>query len=126
NRAFVLGQLPRNGAPPAFGSYDEWERFAERFQRLGVAGEYTTLWWDIRPHPRFGTLEIRMPDQPTALAQTGAFVALLQALVAPAARRLGSFDLLAALDPERCEADLQLDAGDPRAAAADLVARSVP
>src|ERR671937_1508969 len=81
NRALVLAQLPRHSAPPAFASFDDWERFAERFQRLGVAGEYTTLHWDIRPHPRFGTVEIRAPDQPTALATTGGFVALLQALV---------------------------------------------
>jgi carboxylate-amine ligase len=182
NRAIVLAQLPRSGAPPAFGSYDEWERFAERFQRLGVAGEYTTLWWDVRPHPRFGTLEIRAPDQPTALPTTGAFVALIQALaatvldepfragtaagradyaqnrwaaarfgpdadlvdprdpdrtekaselgrallelVAPAAARLGSSELLQALDPTTCEAELQLAAGDPRAATSDLVART--
>jgi glutamate---cysteine ligase / carboxylate-amine ligase len=82
NRALVLGQLPRSGAPPAFGSYEGWERFAERFQRLGVAGEYTTLWWDVRPHPRFGTLEVRAPDQPTSLRLTAAFVALIQALAA--------------------------------------------
>jgi glutamate---cysteine ligase / carboxylate-amine ligase len=82
NRALVLGQLPRSGAPPAFESYEAWERFAERFQRLGVAGEYTTLWWDIRPHPRFGTLEVRAPDQPTAVGLTAGFVALLQALAA--------------------------------------------
>jgi carboxylate-amine ligase len=47
-----------------------------------VTADYTRLWWDVRPHPRFGTLEVRMPDQPTALARTGAFVALLQALAA--------------------------------------------
>jgi glutamate---cysteine ligase / carboxylate-amine ligase len=184
NRAFVLAQLPRSGAPPAFASFDDWERFAERFQRLGVAGEYTTLWWDVRPHPRFGTVEVRAPDQPTAVERTGAFVALLQALVAtvleqpprvgtaesradyvqnrwaaarfgpeadlihpldpertekgwalgeellelvtPAAQRLGAAPVLAALDPRHCEADLQLAAGDPHAAAADIVERSLP
>jgi glutamate---cysteine ligase / carboxylate-amine ligase len=82
NRALVLAQLPRSGAPPAFGSYGEWERFAERFARLGVAAEYTAFWWDARPHPRFGTLEVRAPDQPTAIERTAAFVALIQALAA--------------------------------------------
>jgi carboxylate-amine ligase len=82
NRAEVLAQLPRSGAPPAFGSYEDWERFVERFVALGLADGYTRFWWDIRPHPAFGTLEIRMPDQPTALAATGALVALLQALCA--------------------------------------------
>ena len=79
-RAEVLAQLPRASAPPAFESYAEWEAFVERFERLGLADSYTRFWWDIRPHPRFGTLEVRAPDQPTAVGLTGAFAALLQAL----------------------------------------------
>jgi carboxylate-amine ligase len=70
NRAEVLAQLPRSGAPPAFESYGEWEAFVERFARLGIGADYTRFWWDVRPHPKFGTLEIRMPDQPTALEIT--------------------------------------------------------
>jgi carboxylate-amine ligase len=77
NRAEVLAQLPRSGAPPAFRSYAEWEAFVERFQRLGMAADYTRFWWDVRPHPRFGTLEIRMPDQPTALERSMMVVTLL-------------------------------------------------
>ena len=80
NRAEVLAQLPRSGAPPVFGSYEEWEHFVERFAGLGLADGYTRFWWDVRPHPMLGTLEVRMPDQPTRLEVTGAFVALLQAL----------------------------------------------
>ena len=80
NRAQVLAELPRHGAPPAFRSYADWEEFAERFIRLGLADDYTRFWWDIRPHPRFGTLEIRMPDQPTELGRTVGFVALLKGL----------------------------------------------
>ena len=77
NRAEVLAQLPRSGAPPAFRSYSEWEAFVERFERLGMAADYTRFWWDVRPHPRFGTLEIRMPDQPTAHERTAALVKIL-------------------------------------------------
>jgi carboxylate-amine ligase len=79
-RAEVLALLPRAAAPPAFGSYGEWEAFVERFVRIGLADGYTRFWWDIRPHPRFGTLEVRAPDQPTAVERTVAFAALLQAL----------------------------------------------
>ena len=79
-RAEVLGLLPRAAAPPVFASYADWESFVERFVRLGLADGYTRFWWDIRPHPRFGTLEIRAPDQPTAVERTAAFAALLQAL----------------------------------------------
>ena len=55
------------GAPPAFGSYDAWEAWVERLVALGVMEDYTRIWWDVRPHPRFGTLEIRIADQPTSL-----------------------------------------------------------
>ena len=82
NRAEILAQLPRSGAPPVFGSIDGWERFVGRFVAAGLADDYTRFWWDVRPHPRFGTLEVRMPDQPTALDNSLAFVALLQTLCA--------------------------------------------
>jgi carboxylate-amine ligase len=80
SRSEVLAQLPRAAAPPQFGCYGEWEGFVERFVALGLADGYTRFWWDARPHPKFGTLEIRIPDQPTAVELTAAFVALLQAL----------------------------------------------
>jgi len=83
-RAELLALLPRSGAPPLFGSYGEWERFAERLVELGLADRYTRIWWDVRPHPTFGTLEVRAPDQPTRLEVTVAFAALVQALVATA------------------------------------------
>jgi carboxylate-amine ligase len=83
-RAEILSLLPRACAPPVFESYAAWERFAEALVRLGLADEITRIWWDVRPHPRFGTLELRMPDQPTRLETTVAFAALLQALVAAA------------------------------------------
>src|SRR4051812_19195901 len=86
NRAEVLAQLPRSGAPPAFRDLAGWEAFVERLVGLALIPDYTMLWWDIRPHPRFGTLEIRMPDQPTASTQSAGFVALIQALCMTAAR----------------------------------------
>jgi glutamate---cysteine ligase / carboxylate-amine ligase len=80
-RAEILSLLPRSGAPPVFDSYAEWEAFAERLLALGLADEYTRIWWDVRPHPRFGTLEVRMPDQPTRLEDTAALAGLVHALV---------------------------------------------
>jgi glutamate---cysteine ligase / carboxylate-amine ligase len=80
SRAPVLAQLPRSGAPPAFGSYAGWEAWVERLARLGVAADHTRIWWDLRPAPQFGTLEIRIPDQPTAVAHTAAVVELVVAL----------------------------------------------
>jgi carboxylate-amine ligase len=86
-RAELLTLLPRSGAPPVFSSYGEWEAFAERLVRLGLADEITRIWWDIRPHPRFGTLEVRMPDQPTRFETTVALAGLVRALVAEAPQR---------------------------------------
>jgi carboxylate-amine ligase len=79
-RAEVLGFLPRHGAPPPVRSYAEWESFVERMTATGLANDYTSFWWDVRPHPRFGTLEIRMPDQPTSLERTAGLVRLLRDL----------------------------------------------
>lgn len=84
NRAPVLAELPRAGAPPAFASYAEWEAWVERLVRLRVTEEYTRIWWDARPHPAFGTLEIRIADQPTDVALSSAFGALVQALCSAA------------------------------------------
>jgi carboxylate-amine ligase len=84
NRAPVLAELPRAGAPPAFDSYAEWETWLERLVRLGVTEDYTRIWWDARPHPTLGTLEVRMPDQPTDVRLSAAFAALLQAACAAA------------------------------------------
>jgi glutamate---cysteine ligase / carboxylate-amine ligase len=82
NRAPVLAELPRSGAPPAFATYGEWESWVERLVRLGVTEEYTRIWWDVRPHPKFGTIEVRVPDQPTDVARTGALVAFVHAIAA--------------------------------------------
>ena len=83
-RAELLALLPRSAGPPRFDSYAEWERFAERLVELGLADRWTRIWWDVRPHPAFGTLEVRAPDQPTRVDVSVAFAALVQALVASA------------------------------------------
>ncbi len=80
NRAAVLAELPRTGCPPAFGSYAAWEAWVERMVRLGLIADYTRIWWDMRPHPSLGTLEIRMPDQPTDVRTSAALAEVLQGL----------------------------------------------
>jgi carboxylate-amine ligase len=81
-RAEVLGFLPRHGAPPAFRDYTEWERFVERMAATGLASDYTSYWWDVRPHPRFGTLEVRAADQATSVERSAGLVGLVHALCA--------------------------------------------
>jgi carboxylate-amine ligase len=75
NRAEILAQLPRHGAPPV-----DWPGAVERMVELGIVKDSNALWWDLRPSPAFGTLEFRVADQPTELARTVAFVALIQSL----------------------------------------------
>jgi carboxylate-amine ligase len=85
-RAEILALLPRSGAPPVFAGYEEWEQFVESLVALGLADEITRVWWDVRPHPRFGTLEIRVADQPTRLETTEALAGLLQAMASGLAK----------------------------------------
>jgi carboxylate-amine ligase len=81
-RAEVLSLLPRHGAPPRFESWDEWQRLVDAFCKAGVIADYNALHWDMRPHPKHGTLEIRIADQPTDIERTAAFVAVVRALCA--------------------------------------------
>ena len=72
-RAGRLRELPSGGPPPVFRSWSDWQ---------AVTGEdYTRLLWDARPHPRFGTLEVRILDQQTDVRRSAGFAALVQALV---------------------------------------------
>ena len=86
SRAEILALLPRSGAPPACRSYAEWEAWVARLAALRVLDDYTNAWWDVRPAPKFGTLEVRIPDQPTELAQSARLAALVHAMCVAAAR----------------------------------------
>ncbi|HKB93019.1 MAG TPA: YbdK family carboxylate-amine ligase [Gaiellaceae bacterium] len=88
-RASILGELPRAGAPPAFGSYAAWERWVERLVGLGVIEDHTRIWWDVRPAPRFGTLEIRIADQPTSVERTQLLAEAIVTLVERSSARPG-------------------------------------
>ncbi len=78
-RAGRLGELSSVGPPPVLRSWPEWE--------AATAGtDYTRLWWDVRPHPRFGTLEVRIADQQTDVRRSAGFAALIQALAAVASK----------------------------------------
>ena len=89
-RAARLLELPRGGPPPAMATEQEWE------QRIDATGEdYTRSWWDARPHPRLGTLEVRIADQPTSVERAAALVALVQALCAEPPEEQPAGDYLA-------------------------------
>ncbi len=80
SRTPVFRALPRSGIPPHFGSWAEYSRRIELMQTLGSIDDYTYVWWDVRPHPRLGTVETRIFDQQTRVEHTEGFAALMQAL----------------------------------------------
>jgi carboxylate-amine ligase len=86
-RSKIFDAFPRSGIPPAFSSFEEWELTMDRAARLGFFDDYTYVWWDLRLHPKLGTIEIRICDAQTRLASTGAIVALVQCLAALLAER---------------------------------------
>jgi glutamate---cysteine ligase / carboxylate-amine ligase len=86
-RSKVFDAMPRSGLPPSFASFDEFERLVERGVRTGSFADYTFIWWDLRPHPRLGTIEVRICDAQTRLENVAVLVALVQSLAATLAER---------------------------------------
>jgi glutamate---cysteine ligase / carboxylate-amine ligase len=81
-RTKIFETFPRSGLPPAFASFEEFELLVERGVKTGSFPDYTYIWWDLRPHPKLGTIEIRIPDAQTRLESVAGLVALVQSLVA--------------------------------------------
>ena len=80
-RQAVFATFPRSGIPPRFESYADYDRVVAGFETAGYIEDYTRLWWDIRPHPRLGTLEVRAMDAVPTVADALALAAYIQALV---------------------------------------------
>src|SRR5215207_9229711 len=81
SRTPVFRGFPRVGIPPYYGSWEIYSHRVELMMRGGAIPDYTYLWWDVRPHPNLGTVELRVFDQQTRLEHTLGFAALSQALV---------------------------------------------
>lgn len=80
SRTPIFRAFPRVGIPPHYGSWEIYSRRVEQMVRSGAIEDYTFLWWDVRPHPKLGTVETRIFDQATRLEDTAAFAALTAAL----------------------------------------------
>jgi glutamate---cysteine ligase / carboxylate-amine ligase len=79
-RTSVFGAFPRTGLPRRFHSYEDWVSTVDALLRCGAFPEPTFLWWDIRPQPALGTVEVRTMDAQTDLRATAALVALVQSV----------------------------------------------
>ena len=81
SRTPVFRAFPRVGIPPHYGSWEIYSRRVKILMDAGVIPDYTYLWFDVRPHPSLGTVEVRVFDQQTRLENTVALAALVVALV---------------------------------------------
>jgi glutamate---cysteine ligase / carboxylate-amine ligase len=80
NRTIVFQGFPRTGIPRRFESYRDWVATVDMLVRSGAIPEPTFLWWDVRPQPRLGTVEVRIMDAQPRMASTAALVAFVQSL----------------------------------------------
>jgi carboxylate-amine ligase len=103
SRTKIFEGLPTAGLPPQLDSYDDFEAFMETLIAANAIESVREVWWDVRPHPNFGTVELRMCDAMASLTEVAAVAALAQSLVH--------------------SLDAQLDSGEPLVGARDWVIR---
>jgi carboxylate-amine ligase len=80
-RAKVFENFPRTGIPDAFSSYSEFENYVSLLVRTNCIDNAKKIWWDIRLHPFFDTLEVRVCDAQSRVDDTLAIAALIQAVI---------------------------------------------
>jgi len=80
-RTPIFRAFPRVGIPPAYDGWDGFVRDIDFMVASGVMEDYTYLWYDVRPHPIFGTVEMRVCDAQTRIEHTLGLAALVQAMV---------------------------------------------
>jgi glutamate---cysteine ligase / carboxylate-amine ligase len=80
-RTTIFRRFPRTGVPDHFGSWSEYENYIQLLVDLHSIDDAKKIWWDVRPHPTFGTLEFRVCDVPTRAETAVMLGALVQAIV---------------------------------------------
>jgi carboxylate-amine ligase len=93
-RSLIFENMPRTGIPPVFGSFADYDHYVDVMAAVGSLGpsgtakgepslkDATKIWWDARPHPNWGTLEVRISDMCTTVDECMCIAALIQSLVA--------------------------------------------
>jgi carboxylate-amine ligase len=94
-RAALVRSYPGRGIPRAFRDWDEYCETVDGIVSAGGIEDYTHLWWDVRPHPRLGTLEVREMDAQSSLDDVAALVALVHALARHSAEQTAPPDVAA-------------------------------
>jgi carboxylate-amine ligase len=80
-RTPIFRAFPRVGIPPRYDNWADYQKRIEFMQSTKVIHDYTYLWYDVRPHPMFGTVEVRVMDSQTRMEHSLGLAALVQALV---------------------------------------------
>jgi glutamate---cysteine ligase / carboxylate-amine ligase len=88
-RVKIFETFPRAGLPPAFPDYEAFEGYVDLMVASGAMEDYTYCWWDVRPHPGIGTIELRVLDSQTNLKYTTYLTALTRCLVAEVLQEVG-------------------------------------
>ena len=81
-RQIIWQRFPRTGIPPQFSSHDEYENYVELLVRTKCIDDGKKIWWDLRPHAFYPTLEFRVCDAATTIDETLCIAALVQAICA--------------------------------------------
>ncbi len=81
-RTVIFESLPRTGLPPIFDSWADYQGFVDMLVETNCIDEPTKIWWDVRPHPKFPTIEFRVCDICTKVEEAVAVAAIIQAIVA--------------------------------------------
>jgi carboxylate-amine ligase len=88
-RMVLRRAYPRTEVPPHFEGWDDYEQTVAAVLRAGEVSDYTFLWWDVRPHPKLGTVEMRVMDAQSSLGDVEALAALVHGLAVHEAERGG-------------------------------------
>ncbi|WP_124054784.1 glutamate--cysteine ligase [Arcanobacterium ihumii] len=97
NRAMVFQQLPTAGTPHQFDNWEDLEHYTDGMMKTGIIEDFNEVRWDIRPSPKYGTLEMRMCDSASNISEVGMVAALCQCLVESFSRKYDAGEVLPSL-----------------------------
>jgi len=98
-RTKIFEGLPTTGLPPVLKNYSEFQKFMRTLQKANTIQSIREVWWDIRPHPGFGTVEIRVCDAVSTISEMVNLSALIQCLVVGLSNHYDDGSQLELLDP---------------------------
>lgn len=99
NRALMFQQLPTAGLPPQLETWQQYEQLVDDLTHVGVIDDHSELRWDVRPSPKWGTIELRYCDGLSTVEEVGALAALAQCLVEDLSTRLDNGEQLPTMQP---------------------------